>query len=166
MSISWDENQLTALSSWVAEKLPLEKGEMAVVTMDMPPNCFAGTVNLPEKLFTVFANPEASLADITVNVLLGYIVALAYDRSGWDGVPSQDVLLDCHRLVCQSLLDFNEDFSKVLEEHVGILDSWHEHHVDDSTTTEPVDANVLVDSMGQMLFAANPADTKKNYGSN
>lgn len=165
MAISWDENQLPALSSWIVEKLPLKHGELAVATMDIPPNCFAGTVDLEEKEFIVFASVESPIADITVNVFLGYMVALAYDRSGWKGLPSHEILFDCHRLVCQALLEFNEDFSKALEEHVDILEAWHETHAKDDSATTTVDTDDLIDQMGTSLFVANPDDSKK-YGAN
>jgi hypothetical protein len=165
MGISWDENQLPALSSWIEEKLPLKEGEIAVATMDIPANCFAGSVDLQEKEFVVFANLECPLSDVTVNVFLGYIVALAYDRSGWVGLPPADVLFDCHRQVCQAMLEFNEEFSKALEEHADILEAWHKTHANDVSATTTVDTDDLVDQMSSSLFVVNPDDSKK-YGAN
>jgi len=164
MAIYWDENQLPALSSLISEKVPFTNGKMSVATMDTPPNTFAGAVDLPGKEFTVFASLDAPLADVTVNVFLGYIVALAYDRSGWSGMPTIETLVDCHREVCQAMLDFNEDFSRTLEEHAPILEVWHQTHVTDDATTE-VDTGDLIEALGTSLFVANPADSK-DYGSN
>jgi hypothetical protein len=164
MAISWDSNQLPALALFLETKLPLSQGEVVVLSMDIPPNCFAGQVDLSEKEFTVFSNIESPISDITMNVFLAYVVALAYDRSNWSGMPTHDVLFDCMRLVCKTMAEFNEDFSKSLEEHADILEAWHESHAPDGTTTS-VDPESLVGSMGASLFSTNPADSK-DYGSN
>ncbi len=167
MTISWDQNQLPALSAWIEEKLPLVEGEVAVATMDIPENCFAGSVDLEDKEFIVFTNPDSPLTDITMNVFLGYIVALAYDKSGWTGPPSHEILFDCHRQVCQVMLDFNEEFSRALEDHVDILEAWHQNHdaTDSDSATTELDAEDLVDQMGTTLFLVNPDDSDK-YGVN
>lgn len=159
MPVSWDENQLPALSSWIEEQLPLE-GEIVIVSMDIPAGCFAGTADLEDREFVVFANLDNPLADITVNFFLGYIVTLAYDKSGWAGHPPYDVLFDCHRLVCQSLLEFNEEFAKALEDHVDILQAWHSTS-ESETNEDTQDIDVLMEQANSVLFTVNPSGSKK-----
>jgi len=165
MSISWDENQLPALISWIESQLPLQQGELAVLSMDIPENCFAGQVDLEEKEFQVFTNINSPMTDTTVNVVLAYIVTMAFDKNGWEPAPASEVLFDCHRQVCQTLLEFNEDFSKHVEECWDILEAWHTTHASPdatpTTTTAPAtDSESLVEEMGASLFRLNPADSK------
>lgn len=164
MSISWDENQLTALAAWIEDKLPLTQGEVVVASMDIPENCFAGQVDLDTKEFIVFTNVDSPMADTTVNIFLGYIVALAYDKVQWSRVPAYDIVVDCHRLVCTVMLEFNEDFTKALEENLDVIESWYTTQ----TKTEIVDEGdheALVEDLGNKLFTS-PVASPKNYGAN
>lgn len=171
MSISWDENQMPSLVDYVESSFPLENGgELSVISMEeIPPNCFAGEVYIDQKQFHVFTNLENTSADTTVNIVLGYIVTMAFDKCGWGSVVEAGALFDCHRKVCEVLLDFNEDFCKHIEECADILEAWHQNH----TTPEAVEATMMVSKgiieeddddfvseMGMELFA----DPKKGKG--
>jgi hypothetical protein len=160
MSISWDENQLTALAAWISDKLPLEHGEVIVASMDIPENCFAGQVDLDAKEFVVFTNVDSSMADTTVNIFLGYIVAMAYDKVQWSKVPEYSMVVDCHRSVCSVMLEFNDDFAKALEENLDVVESWYE-----SQTNAEVKEESLVEDMGSELFTE-PVASPKNYNVN
>lgn len=167
MSISWDEYQLPALTAWLAEKTPLTHGEVLIATKDIEDNCFSGEISLRNKTFTVFASIETALSEISVNVAMGYIIALAYDKVEWKETPSHQILFDAHRIVCQSFLEFNEDFSQALEEHSDVIEAWYKAHINDQDpTTELTDTEDLVDVMSTSLFSANPDNTSKDYGSN
>lgn len=134
---------------------------------DIPAEAFAAEVNLDEKVFTVMANPENAMADTTTNVFLGYIIALAYDRSVWKApIPTENDLLDCHKLVCDAMNGFNEDFSDHLTELWPILESWRAAQIEyndnnDSTSTGSTTADSLIESLGSRLFlSSNPDDSK------
>lgn len=142
MTISWDENQMPSLVDYIESSLPLGNGgELSVISMeDVPENCFAGEVRVEDKQFHVFTNLENTSADTTVNIVLGYIVTMAFDKSEWSPTIEAGVLFDCHRLVCELLLDFNEDFCKHIEECTDILEAWHQNH----SSPEAVDATMMV----------------------
>ena len=163
MTISWDENQLTALAAWIEDKIPLTEGEVSITSVDVPENCFAGHIDLYSKEFTVFANIESPMSDISINVCLGYIVALAYDKSGWTTLPPLELLFDCHRQVCQTLLDLNEDFSRVLEEHVDVLEVWRTQQETEGGLEMNIDVEGVAEEMSASLFVP---DRDKDYGSN
>lgn len=164
MTISWDQNQLPALSKLLEEKLPLLTGEVVVMSGDIPPNCFAGSVDLSGREFTVYSSSDSSIVDLTINVFLGYIVAMAYDKHEWAALPPADVLSDCHREVCSILLDFNEDFARTLEDHADLLDEWHRTHSEANLDVEPErDQEEILDELTRSMF--NPTNSK-DYGAN
>jgi len=164
MTISWDQNQLPALSFFLEEKLPLLTGEVAVVAGDIPANCFACSVDLEGREFTVYSSSESSVSDLTINVFLGYVVALAYDRQGWTGLPPLETLNDCHREVCLALLDFNEEAARALEEHAELIEEWHRTHLTMSSGIEPEgEQKQTLEDLTKGLF--NPPNSK-NYGAN
>ena len=132
-SISWDDFQMVALLAWLEENVSLVHGELVVVTADIPPEAFAAEVDLDDKLLRILANPDNPMADITTNVFLGYIIALAFDRGSWTKeVPSLEDLLDCHRLVCEAMTAFNPDFTEHLQNLKPILENWREAHCENA----------------------------------
>jgi len=165
-SIHWDDQQMVALLDWLEENITLVYGEVLVQSRDVPQEAFAAEVDLGEKQFRVFANPENPMVDTALNVFLGYILALAYDRTSWEHiVPSKEDLIDCHRLVCEAMMDFNIEFSYILEEHLTILELWRSSHEEERTTTGTVptttSADSLVDYLGVGLFGSSDDDDGK-----
>lgn len=163
-SISWDDHQMVALLTWLENNITLLHGEVTVQSRDVPPEAFAAEVHLSQKRLCVFANPDNPMVDTTLNVFLGYVLALAYDRTGWQGiVPVAEDLVDCHQLVCEAMLDFNVDFATLLEDHLPILELWrdsHEQHsATASSTTSSKRADSLVEDLGNRLFE-NPDDDR------
>lgn len=162
MSISWDENQMPSIIDHIEHSLELANGgELAVISMeDIPENCFAGQVYLEEKEFQVYTNLENPATDTTVNIVLGYIVAMAFDKVDWAATMDIGTLFDCHRQVCTILLDFNEDFCKHIEECTDILEAWHQNLMDPNKPATLVvserESDDLVEEMGMELFGSKP----------
>ena len=161
-SILWDDQQMVGLLAWLETNVTLVQGDLVVESKDIPPEAFAASVSLEKKELSVLANPDNSMIDATTNIFLGYIIALAYDRTGWkEVVPSLDDLLDCHRLVCEAMEPFNEDFADHIEDLSSILENWREAHMEeysaqeDSTATTSGSRNTdsLVESLGNRLFS-------------
>ena len=160
MGISWDNDQISSLTSWIEKEVPLT-GTLKIVSAIVPRSTFAMHVEQEAKEFTVYLSIDTPSDEASLMIFMGYIVTLAYDNVNWTEVPSKQNLLDSHKQVCQAMKVFNNDFAQSLENHHPILDKWHDAQLDDSTTLE-TDEDELVDWMGDSLFSS----TKKNYGSN
>ena len=163
-SISWDDHQMVALLAWLEDNLTLLHGSVKVQSRDVPQDAFAAEIDLSKKELCVFANPDNPMVDTTLNVFLAYIIATAYDRTGWEEtVPTSEDLVDCHRLVCEAMLDFNSDFSAHLKDHLPLLELWrdsHEQHVSTATTTTGSQrTDSLIEDLGNHLFG-NPDDDR------
>lgn len=163
MSIRWDNDQVHTLAEFVQQKLPLQHGTMSVCMGDVPESCFAGTVNLDGKEFITVTGMDMTLYELAVNVILSYTIALAYDETEWNSLPSLDLLFDSHRKVCEVMLEINEEFSAALEEYTDILSEWHSAQSESYTGEGNIDS--VLEEMGGLLFA-NPDHSDKNYGSN
>lgn len=155
---------MVALLAWLEDNLTLLHGEVMVQSRDVPPDAFAAEVNLDQRQLCVFANPDNPMVDTTLNVFLGYIIALAYDRIVWkDTVLVAEDLVDCHQLVCEAMLDFNADFAALLEDHLSILELWRDSHEQHSATTSSTTgserADSLIEDLGSHLFE-NPDDDR------
>lgn len=169
-SIKWDDHQMVALLAWLETNITLIHGSVRVESMEVPQEAFSGEVDLDNKEFCVYANPENPMADTTLNVFLAYIIALAYDRQVWGfPVPQEEDLVDAHRLVCEAMLDFHPDFSAHLEEHLQILEIWRKAHEENTTaataSTDSGSASTLIDELGSRMFSkgsGNPDDDKWN----
>ncbi|KKL49609.1 hypothetical protein LCGC14_2313830, partial [marine sediment metagenome] len=124
-SISWDDHQMVALLAWLEDNLTLLHGKVTVQSRDVPQDAFAAEVSLEKRELCIFANPDNPMVDTTLNVFLGYVIATAYDRTGWkEVVPSTEDLVDCHRMVCEAMLDFNADFAAHLDDHLPLSELW------------------------------------------
>lgn len=170
-SIDWDDHQLVALLAWLERNITLIHGTLRVESVEVPQEAFAGEVDLDNNTFCVYANPENPMADTTLNVFLAYIIAMAYDRGRWkDPVPTEEDVVDCHRLVCEAMLDFHEDFAAHLEEHLPVLRIWRDAHEENTTaatasTSSTADsADQLISELGSRMFSggSNPDDDKWN----
>lgn len=158
---------MVALLRWLEENVTLLHGKVVVKSMNVPPEAFVAEVHLDERECCVFSNPDNPMVDTTLNVFLGYIIALAFDREEWQKtVPSEKDIVDCHKLVCEAMLDFNADFAAHLEEHFPILELWrssHEQLLSETATTSATSgsqqADLLVEDLGSRLFV-NPDDDR------
>jgi len=163
MSIAWDENQVPALAQFVQENLPLTKGTLLICLGDVPEQCFAGSVDLGEKRFTLLTGMDMTLYEISINVILAYSIALAYDRNEWSGLPSLELLFEAHRMVCESMMDINEDFSVALEDYSDIISTWHSAQGENYGGEGNIEE--VLEELGGLLFS-NPDDSSKDYGAN
>lgn len=168
MSVIWDPSHLVSLVSRVEERCSLVHGELVVEHLDgVEENMFAGYVNLPDKQFNVVTNIDNSVGDVSISVLMGYVVAMAYDRDAWSSDPSLETLRECHSLVCDAMEEYNPSVYACLVDHLDLLEAWLEQHSNrDLLALDDEDSNVVVasayedavDSMGLDWFSS---DDKK-----
>ena len=172
-SIKWDDHQMVALLAWLERNVTLVHGSLKVESVEVPQEAFAGEVDLDNKVFCVYANPDNPMADTTLNVFLAYIIAMAYDRGRWQSpVPEDADVVDCHRLVCEAMLDFHQDFAAHLEDHLPVLQIWRKAHAENTAaaaaSTTPSTASTarstdqLIGELGSRMFSGsrNPDDDK------
>jgi hypothetical protein len=174
MAIKWDNYQIVSIANWIEDHVTLIQGDLVVEVANIESGTFAAELDMDEKRIRIFTSMESSVEEGIMNVCLAYILAMAYDRVSWDAVPPKEAVQDCHRVLCESLLEFNQDLAKALEEHLEIVETWIEIHSKGqaaktmtvgSTEVEQLelqeeDDESIIEKMGSNLFAK-PADTKK-----
>jgi hypothetical protein len=148
---------MVALLAWLENNITLTHGEITVQSRDVPQEAFATEVDLDNKQLCVFANPDNPMVDTTLNVFLGYIIALAYDKIEWGKiVPTAEDLVDSHRTVCEAMQEFNASFAVHLEDHLPILNLWRTSHEEHAATTKSTTGSQRTDSLiedvGSRLF--------------
>lgn len=173
MAIKWDNYQIVSIANWVEDHVTLINGDLFVEVADIEPGTFAAELDMDERRIRVFVGMDSSVEEGIMNVCLAYILAMSYDRVAWDAIPGTDVVQDCHRILCESLLEFNQDLAKALEEHVEVAETWIEIHsngqasktvasvsADEYPDVQEEDDDSIIDKMGNDLFAKSE-DAKK-----
>ncbi len=156
-SVSWDEHHIYSIIDHLEQHLGLISGNLRIEAASMPENAFSAEINQENKVLTIFSDPESPQEDMAINVVVGYIIVLSYDRENWENsTPDEENLLDFHAQVCDILSQFNESFSKSLDAHQPLLSRWRDAQADSISkrklgSTKSASSGIL-EEVGHNLF--------------